>query len=185
MKSKLYILNLVTLFLFISFVSCKDNKSGYSCVDDQCVADFDNPQYLTLEDCQNVCNCSINGSGYSCIDGQCVAVSSDANYATLELCENNCADTRDGRVTFNVYWSPWSMHFVDVGIAYSSTDAANNSFFKDLHFYSNNSATLSLSPDIYYYKADFTYSDNLLDTKSGSFTIEPNTGTTVRIDFQE
>lgn len=185
MKSKLLISNYLILGLFISFVSCKDSKSGYNCVDGQCVANFENPQYLTLEDCQSVCNCNTNDSGYSCINGQCVEVSSDAEFETLQMCENNCTDNRDGHLSLNVYWYPLSYHSVNVGIAYSSTDAANNYFFKELHFYANNSAYFILSPGVYYYKANFNGNDIIVDSESGSFTIEPNKTTTVRIDFQE
>ena len=64
-----------------------DDQSGYNCVSGNCSAVFENPQYLTLSDCQSVCG---NSSGYNCVSGNCVAVGDSAQYQNLADCENNC-----------------------------------------------------------------------------------------------
>jgi hypothetical protein len=90
-KSKLSILFLIIVFGW----GCKTPvQSGYSCIDGNCTAVFENPQYLNLTDCQSVCdNTSNNTSGYNCINGKCTSVSSNAQYSTLSACQSACGNT--------------------------------------------------------------------------------------------
>lgn len=91
------------LFIVIAIVSygCSTTEhSGYNCENGKCIASFDNPQYLTLVDCQGDCgdnnnqgntgNNTSNSSGYNCIDGTCVSVSYNAQYKTLSECQSLC-----------------------------------------------------------------------------------------------
>ena len=86
------IMKLFTHFFLILIVlatmGCGNNdQNGYNCVSGNCRAVFENPQYLTLSDCQSVCG---NSSGYNCISGNCVAVGDSAQYQNLTDCEYNC-----------------------------------------------------------------------------------------------
>ena len=191
MKNKSQILNLLILLLLIFIVSCKDNRSGYSCVDNECVADFDDPQYLTLSDCQRVCGCTDFESGYNCVNGNCIETSSNAEYATLSDCENNCSMSK-GYAKINVNWSdynPQSLQSIKVGIGYSSVDVSNDAYFKEHSFSYPDQITLSLDPQIYYYKANKTiiqWGNTVIEaSKSGSFTVTSSSYTTVNISFTE
>ena len=75
----------------ITILSCGDgNQSGYNCENGLCTATFENPQYLTLTDCQSTCGNTI--SGYACVNGNCVQVTVEdsAQYLSLLSCENYC-----------------------------------------------------------------------------------------------
>ena len=75
-------------------LSCEDeNQSGYNCIENSCSAVFENPQYLTLTDCQIGCDEELNPtSGYSCINNDCVYENSNAQYLTLADCQIQCDD---------------------------------------------------------------------------------------------
>ena len=55
MKNLLYILLLSPLFFISSCEEEEETQSGYNCISNTCSAVFENPQYLTLSDCQSVC----------------------------------------------------------------------------------------------------------------------------------
>ena len=64
MKKIFYTFLLICPLLFIS--SCEEEEeaqSGYNCVSNTCSAVFENPQYLTLEDCQTACGDNNNPGG--------------------------------------------------------------------------------------------------------------------------
>ncbi len=86
---------IILLFLFVFNVGCekKDNK-GYNCTNGNCSAVFDNPQYLTLADCQSVCGS--NSSGYNCVSGNCVFVDSNAQFSSLTACQSSCGIITSG-----------------------------------------------------------------------------------------
>ena len=65
MKKILYILLFVPLF-FLSSCEEEEPPSGYDCILNTCNAVFENPQYLTLSDCQN--SCPYNNGGDSNLD---------------------------------------------------------------------------------------------------------------------
>jgi hypothetical protein len=226
------------LLLFLSVISygCATNKdSGYSCNEGKCYADFENPQYLTLEDCKSDCennggvntsgyncvsgNCisvaenaqyktlsecqkscgnTTNTSGYNCVNGNCTYVSSNAQYKTLSECQKSCVDNRPGKVTFSASWTNYLcrqnpifyQYSVEVGIGYSSTDVSNNAFFASYEPWNTSSLTWTrdnLSPGVYYYKAIKrsnncgTGTKQVVNTKSGSFTITAGQTTSVNI----
>jgi hypothetical protein len=79
-------------YLFLIFnSSCSDNdRSGYNCEGGNCVATYENPQYLTLEDCQSTCGNYI--SGFNCENGTCVQVTDGTTpqFSTLLDCQNTC-----------------------------------------------------------------------------------------------
>jgi hypothetical protein len=89
----------IILLIFVSAVTiingCKDKEqSGYNCNNGNCTAVFENPQYLSLSDCQSACGSS--GAGYNCISGNCVSVSSNAQYSTLSACQSACSSGSAG-----------------------------------------------------------------------------------------
>ena len=80
------IIKILCVLIIVILASCADdNQSGYNCVSGNCSAVFENPQYLTLSDCQSVC--ASNSSGYNCVSGNCVAVGDSAEYQNLTECE--------------------------------------------------------------------------------------------------
>jgi hypothetical protein len=92
---KKLILSILVLTV-ISFVSCKTEKqSGYNCNSGNCTAVFENPQYLTLADCQSACSSS-SSAGYNCVSSNCVSVSSNAQYSTLSACQSVCGGSSGG-----------------------------------------------------------------------------------------
>ncbi len=87
----------IFVFITISFISCKteEKQSGYNCSNGNCTAVFDNPQYLTLSDCQSACGSS-STAGYNCVSNNCVSVNSNAQYSTLSACQSACGGSSGG-----------------------------------------------------------------------------------------
>ncbi len=70
------------------------NQRGYNCHNGTCSAAFENPQYLSLIDCQSVCgNVNNFNGGYNCINGNCTYVSSNAQYSSLSSCQISCSSS--------------------------------------------------------------------------------------------
>jgi hypothetical protein len=183
----------------IFFYSCKtEEKSGYNCNSGNCTAVFDNPQYLTLTDCQSACG-SVTNIGYNCVSGNCVSVTNNAQYTSLSSCQSACSGnvSTTGSVTISAFWSntpPWdacgSPYTVVIGLGYNSTDVSNESYFIQSSFYSStaNYSKDGLAPGIYYYGAKKTFNASICGTgqgipptvkKSGSFTIIAGQTTTI------
>ncbi len=181
---------------------CKaKEQAGYNCNSGNCSAVFENPQYLTLSDCQSACgsNSGSGSAGYNCISGNCVSVSSNAQFSTLSACQSACSSggVTTGKVKITASWSnpaPWSAcgspYTVVIGLGYNSTDVNNESYFASNNFYSS-SATFTkdgLTAGVYYYGAKKTYNASICGTgqgipptvkKNGSFTIVAGQTTTV------
>mgnify|MGYP001300198008 CR=1 FL=1 len=96
--------------IIVSVLSCKTDESGYNCNSGICTAAFENPQYLTLADCQSLCGGG-SSAGYICVSNNCISVSSGAQYATLIDCQCECGDdvtfptitiTGDTAITLNL-----------------------------------------------------------------------------------
>jgi len=152
--------------IIISFVSCKtDEQKGYNCNSGNCTAVFDNPQYLTLADCQSACenNNSNGGGGY-------VEITATWTYTYFEC-------------------SP--AYTVKIGLCYTSTDVANEAYFfqSSGDYYGTSSFTYPLASGTYYYKAKKTYNMSCgtgqgipsIVAKSGTFTITANQTTIVNV----
>lgn len=93
------------MLLTIFFVGCEtEEETGYNCNNGNCIAVFDNPQYLTLSDCQSACSSS-SSAGYNCVSGNCVSVTSNAQYSTLSECQSNCVDNSPGTVEITASWT--------------------------------------------------------------------------------
>ena len=159
-----------TLFIIlcIGFSCVKDeDKSGYNCVNNECIATFDNPTYLTLQDCQTAC---VIGS------------------------INPPAGTKTGTIYLYVPVSSCSYDYnnfsvsVTVGFGLSSTDVANDSYFYSKKFNLSGSVTLrDIQPGTYYYKAVRKSTNDkcafLNTTKSGPFTVKSGQTCNVTISF--
>jgi len=161
-----------TYLIFLLFVlfSCdkpKEGQMGYTCIDGNCVAVYDDPEYFTLEDCLLVCG------------------------------KNNTPEPKPGSVSiylsFNVNYGGcipgWT---VVIGLGYSSTDIANDAFFCSQSYTSPNTFKKDkLDPGTYYYKATKTYNISCGTgqgipspvTKSGSFIIEPSKTTLLSVNL--
>lgn len=161
MKSKMLIL----LLLFA--ISCVEGEkeSGYNCDNGQCVATFENPTYLTLQDCQSVCGSTGNN--------------------TPEV-------PKTGTVKISLNWQySYSSGSTLIGLGYSSTDIANNAFFVSKTYYVPDTFSQSnLAPAIYYYKAKRTFTANdgqgpytKVVEKSGSFTIKSAQVTQISVNL--
>ena len=93
MKKIFYTFLLISPLLFIS--SCEEEEevqSGYNCVSNTCSAVFENPQYLTLEDCQSACEEEEPPAGYLCVSNNCIAVLENPLYTTLSDCQSACSN---------------------------------------------------------------------------------------------
>ena len=55
MKKIFYTFLLISPLVFIYSCEEEETQSGYNCISNSCSAVFENPQYLTLSDCQSVC----------------------------------------------------------------------------------------------------------------------------------
>jgi len=91
MKKIFYTFLLISPLLFV--FSCEEEEeaqSGYNCVSNTCSAVFDNPQYLTLEDCQSACE-EEPPVGYLCVSQNCIAVLENPSYTTLLDCQSACS----------------------------------------------------------------------------------------------
>jgi len=92
MKKLLYILLLSPMFLISSCEEEEEAQSGYNCVSNTCSAVFENPQYLTLEDCQSACEEEELPAGYLCVSNNCIAVLENPLYTTLSDCQSACSN---------------------------------------------------------------------------------------------
>ncbi|MBM3911441.1 MAG: hypothetical protein FJ350_00345 [Sphingomonadales bacterium] len=126
-------------------------------------------------------------SGYNCNNGNCTPVFENPQYLTLSDCHNACANK--GEVAITASWNTWYVncqqaYTVVIGLGYSSTDVANETYFAQSGstLYSPSNYTVSnLAPGTYYYKAKKTYRSNYcapsngppppVVTKTGAFTI--------------
>lgn len=178
---------MLLVFTFTMVNGCKEKEqSGYNCNNGNCTAVFENPQYLTLSDCQSACGSS--GAGYNCVSGNCVSVSSNAQYSTLSACQSACANNRPGGVAITASWTTSYVncnpaYTVVIGLGYSSTDVANETYFAqsgNILYSPANYTNSNLAPGTYYYKAKKTYRASFCApgngtppavTKSGAFTI--------------
>lgn len=157
------------MILCIGFSCVKDeDKSGYNCVNNKCTATFENPTYLTLQDCQAACSSSTTNPPSTVKNGT----------ASLHVIWNHmCAATQ-------FYFT------VTVGLGYTSTDVANNAFFtsKKLTVPGVDWNISDLKPAIYYYKATKSAGSEhcpptTVTIKSGSFTIESGKTTSITVNL--
>lgn len=90
--------NIFAVFYFCLFLilnGCnKNDQSGYNCLNGACSAALEDPQYLSLADCQSVCG-NVNNvtSGYNCVSGNCTYVNSNAQYSSLSSCQISCSNS--------------------------------------------------------------------------------------------
>ncbi len=102
----------------------KKDQSGYNCLNGTCSAALENPQYLSLADCQSVCGNGNNvTSGYNCVNGTCTYVSSNAQYSSLSSCQISCSNSSNtiGIPTLTIpqngannVWSPFTYSWSSV-----------------------------------------------------------------------
>jgi len=92
MKNLLYILLFVPLFFISSCEEDEETQSGYNCISNTCSAVFENPQYLTLVDCQSVCEDVTPPAGYICVSNNCISVFENPLYTTLSECQSACSE---------------------------------------------------------------------------------------------
>ena len=90
--------NIIWIFLLIApvlfFTACEEEEeaqSGYNCISNTCSAVFENPQYLTLADCQSACE-EVAPVGYLCVSNNCIAVLENPLYTTLSDCQSACSN---------------------------------------------------------------------------------------------
>ncbi len=164
---------LLFILLSIGFSFCgKERESGYNCEDGQCVAAFENPTYLTLQDCQSEC-----GSAGT----------------------NNPTQPKTGTVKINLSWTLTSYAgtitsgSTIIGLGYSSTDVANGAYFVQQTYSTPDTFTHSnMKAGIYYYKAVRSFRTNdgsgpvsRKVEKSGAFTIEGGKATIVSVNLNQ
>ena len=92
MKKIFYTFLLIAPVLF--FTACEEEEeaqSGYNCISNTCSAVFENPQYLTLADCQSACE-EVAPVGYLCVSNNCIAVLENPLYTTLSDCQSACSN---------------------------------------------------------------------------------------------
>jgi len=167
------ILNIFLFTVLLSFSSCSTSKGGYICQDGKCIADFENPQYLTLSDCQSNCSSGNN---------------------------TNINESNNG--TVNISYS-WNMKYsacnyaytVIFGYAHSSSEASNESFFDQVSsIISPTSFSKILPAGTYYYKIKKSYNSSTCGTgmgqstpttvyKTGSFKISAGKSTSVNVSL--
>jgi hypothetical protein len=158
------------VILCIGFSCGKDeNKSGYNCVNNECIATFDNPRYLTLQDCQTACGTS----------GTNIPPPS----------------TKPGSIYFNVTFSTIcqvlpigiTTNVVDLGYGYSSTDVTNDAYIQSWKIKESQKTFIAsdVKPGIYYYKAKKSSTDSKCATviKTGTVTVNSGKITSVTISF--
>ncbi|MEI6755355.1 MAG: hypothetical protein WCK78_19625 [Paludibacter sp.] len=171
--------NIIGIFLFpvlLAFSSCNTSKGGYSCQNGKCIADFENPQYVTLSDCQSLCSSS-----------------STSNTNTTNTSTKG---------TVNISYS-WNMKYstcnyaytVIFGFAYTSSDASNESYFDQVSsVISPTTFSKTLTAGTYYYKIKKTYNSSTCGSgmgqstpsavyKTGSFKITAGKSTTVDVSI--
>ena len=157
-------ITILFLILCIGF-SCDEAKkeSGYNCANGQCTATFDNPTYLTLQDCQTVCG-------------------SSSTNPTIQ----------NGFIYFTVNFDPVcnkSLTLINLGYSSNSVDLDNNIFIEKWTLISYSPSWLSskkLVSSTYYYKATKTSQvgdANCLVTKTGSIVVSSGKRTDINISF--
>jgi len=92
MKNLRYILLFVPLFFISSCEEDEETQSGYNCISNTCSAVFENPQYLTLADCQSICEDVTPPAGYICVSNNCISVFENPLYTTLSECQSACSE---------------------------------------------------------------------------------------------
>ena len=128
----------IFLLFSISF-SCVDEEeknSGYNCDNGSCLATFNNPTYLTLQDCQSICGTSGTTT--------------------------NPTQPKTGAVSITLSWSNSSYTYttdkVIIGLGYTSTDVTNGAYFEQKTYYTPSTYTKNnLNAGTYYYKATRTW----------------------------
>jgi hypothetical protein len=192
---------ILLLFVFAMFAlaGCKTVKhSGYNCTNGNCTAVFENPQYLTLADCQSACSRSsgsTSSSGYNCVSGKCVFVSSNAQYSTLTACQSGCSNK--ATITFIVYQrcsgtqagnssSPATFkNGAYVNLATSQSNLNNKIFFYTTITNNNGKAIISgLEPKTYYYNVNGAIcTSNSLRSRTGTIVLKAGDNIEQRIDL--
>jgi hypothetical protein len=166
-------IKIVFLTILIGFSCIKNKNSGYNCENGNCVASFDNPTYLNLQDCKSLCGGSIIPPN-STKPG---AVTITLNWDIHRKCDLND-------------WYPcWD---VLVGLGYNQSDVNNESYFNHKDLSAPGSYTVTnLTPGAYYYGAKKTIRSNCYQagtqfcgiiaptTKSGSFQVKSDITTSV------
>ena len=69
----------------------EEAQSGYNCISNTCSAVFENPQYLTLADCQSACE-EVAPPPAICVSNNCIAVLENPLYTTLSDCQSACSN---------------------------------------------------------------------------------------------
>mgnify|MGYP006177556193 CR=1 FL=1 len=92
MKNLFYILLILPLFIVSSCEEEEETQNGYNCISSACSAVFENPQYLTLVDCQSACEEEELPVGYICISNNCIGVDENPLYTTLSDCQSACSE---------------------------------------------------------------------------------------------
>jgi hypothetical protein len=166
--------NLLLFLLLCTGFSCggEENQPGYNCENGQCTATFQNPTYLTLQDCQSDCGTSGN---------------------------TNPIQPKTGTVKISLSWTLTSYAgsitsgSSVLGLGYTSTDVANGAYFVQRTYTIPDTFTQSnLTVGIYYYKAVRSFNSNdgsgpvsRKVEKSGAFTIEAGKATTVSVNLNQ
>ena len=158
-------MRITILFIGLCVIfSCEEKKeSGYNCLNGQCTATFENPTYLTLQDCQTVC-------------------SSSSGNPTLQ----------NGYIYFSVTFDPVcnrTLTVINFGYSSNSVDLDNNIFIESWKFMSTSPSWVSskkLASGTYYYKATKTNQvgdASCLLTKTGSMVVSSGKRTDIKIGF--
>ena len=154
----------IVFFILIVTFSCeeKENKSGYNCLNGQCIATFDDPTYLTIQDCQTECS------------------------------SNNQIPTDNGYIYFKVTFDlvcNRSLTWIDLGYSSNPVDLDKNIFIEKW-LIGNTSpawqASKKLASGTYYYKAtkrNQVSDAQCLVTKTGSILISAGKRTDITISF--
>ena len=156
-------ISFIFLVLLITF-SCdkKEEKSGYNCVNGQCIATFDNPTYLTIQDCQTECS------------------------------TDNPVPTEKGyiyfKVTFDLVCNK-SLTWIDLGYSSNPVNLDNNIFIQKWSIGNSSpawQASQKLESGTYYYKAikrNQVGDAQCLVTKTGSILVSTGKRTDITISF--
>lgn len=125
----------------MNFTNCnKTDNKGYNCDNGNCIAAFENPQYLSLSDCQSVCSKGNNTTGYNCVNNNCLPVNTNPQYTSITACESVC---KNGNTTLGIptqilpangaknIWSPFTY-------SWSNVTGATGYDLEGYYFSSNN-----------------------------------------------
>jgi hypothetical protein len=192
---------LIILIITISsyFQGCKtiEERGGYNCVDGDCIAVFENPQYHTLEDCLYLCGDDLETSGYRCVNNNCIWVERGAQYKTIEECQKNCGNSNNATLTFFVYqrcsgtqpgniYSPDSfLNGAKINLATSQSDLDDDVFFYTATTNNYGKATINeLKPQTYYYRINGVIcKSNSIRSETGKITLKSGDSIEKRIDL--